>query len=228
MKRILLALLLLLVPVATQAATRTSIATDNFNRAAPLGADWTQLNITLGGSVSIGSSTVYGGASGGQPVNGATAVWSGAGTFSNDQYSSAVFVETDFGSENYRIGVICRASTDTNANRDYYYHSAGSNNVSILGKIVNGTNTAIHTASVTWDDGDRVELECEGTTIRAMKSGVALGGSFTATDTALTTGKPGITANGDSFVATGDDWEGGDLSAAATPTFFYRRRGEGL
>lgn len=188
---------------------RSSVATDNFNRAnGGLGANWESLNSIDGGEVEI-SSNVIGGAN-----TGAFAVsrWVGAGTFSDDQYSSLVFLETDFGVSPYGMGVVARASGDTDTTRDYYYFFANSNDTYVLGKVVNGTNTNLATGSRTWVDGERIEIECEGTTIRGMVDGVSVA---SVTDASLTTGKPGVLGSGDSFVATGDDWDGGDIVAGA-------------
>lgn len=208
---------------------RTSIATDNFNRAGPaLGANWTELNALNAGSPSIVASTVMQGGSAGHI---AACRWDGAGTFSNDQYSSIVALDLTFSSANYAQGVICRASADTHTARDYYFFVVLSNQVGALGKIVNGTETILHSDSVSFANGSRIELECEGTTIRAMKDGVALGGSWTVTDASLSTGKPGIAPVGGDEVCTADDWEGGDITAGSASiapllvNLFKRRRG---
>lgn len=184
-------------------------ASDNFNRAGPaLGANWAGLVDTLVGAITISASTVFVGVASDAD---SAARWVGAGNFGNDHWSSAVFAETDFGATGYAIGVIARASADTDANRDYYFHRANSNDTSEFGKTINGAETIFNSGAVTWSDGDRVEIEVEGTTIRACKNGVPIGGAFTVTDSALSTGLPGILAQGDSAVATGDDWEAGNF-----------------
>lgn len=229
MKRALLILALFFSLVGSSlAASRTSIATDNFNRAAPLGANWQTVNTSLGSTATICTSTTVCGTSGvSGPPNGATYVWVGSGTFTDNQYSKITFANASFGSVNYGIGIVCRASTDTDAGRDYYYHFADSTGGSSFGKVVNGTHTSITTGSPGWSNGDTIELECLGTAITAMKNGVSLGGSFAATDSSLTTGAPGLIATGDGGVATGDDWDGGSLVAGggggATDAFSRRR-----
>ena len=197
---------------------RSAVATENFS--GTLG-NFTQVNPTWA-DLAITSGVVHGDATGadsGGEVG--AAVYSGAGTFSNDQYSSLVIGGLSWQSLAFNIGVIVRASTDTNANRDYYQvvvasDQAGPNYTTILSKVVNGTRTQLHSASAAWANGDRIELEAEGTTIRVMKNGTALGGSFTQTDSALSTGKPGIAGSGDSTHISGDDWEGGDLTSGDT------------
>ena len=196
--------------------SRTSIATDNFNRPA-IGADWTQLNDGWG-SIATVSSLYFMKAGNGDPTAGTegAAVWAGTGTFADDQYASAVLVTLEWQSgKNYTIGVICRASTDTNANRDYYWAGVAHDNsaspyTTMFGKVVNGTTTTFYEATAAWAVNDRIELECEGTTIRVLKNGVALGGSFTTTDSAIASGKPGIMAGG-TTTTQGDNWDGGSL-----------------
>jgi hypothetical protein len=192
---------------------RTSIATDDFNRAGPgFGANWTTLTPGTTGPGKITASTVIEGSD----TSPSAEVWSGAGTFTDDQYSSLEILDLSFGTSSYGQGVLCRASTDTDAGRDYYYFSVRSDLTATLGKVVNGTNTALNTASVsgifTSTGVQRVELECEGTTIRAMRDGTALGGAWTVTDSALTTGKPGVFPQNNGAGVTGDNWEGGNIT----------------
>ena len=215
MKRLLLALLFVYFQLAGLAmAQRTPIATDDFNRASLGTTDWTQLN-TDNGSITISASTVVTGSVAGtiRPA----ARWTGAGTFTDNQYVKiAVILVADNG-DSYANGVICRASADTNTTRDYYLaevHSGGGANRTVqLAKIVNGTRTQRHSASVAWSSGDTIELECNETEIKAMKNGTALGGLYTWTDADLTTGNPGVVASGAAAGTTGDNWEGGNLGA---------------
>jgi hypothetical protein len=196
-------------------ATRVSIATDDFNRAS-LGANWLNVNFSASDNITIASSIKFQG-NAGSATNPGVAVWQGTGSFTADQYSSARIVDANFGATAYSVGVAARISTDTDANRDYYVHVARSDNQSLILKAVNGTMTTLAGPSaVTWATNDRVEIECEGTTVRAMKNGVALGGVFTLTDASLSTGQPGIAGSQGGGVSTGDDWEGGNLTAGAT------------
>jgi hypothetical protein len=200
---------------------RSAIATDNFNRAnGTLGSNWSDINAGNADVLLIDNNQVYGQVAGHFGVS----RWNGAGTFSNDQYSSAKLKAIDNYGTSYGIGVVARCSADTDGGRDYYYvmvqmtNTSGGTFTTVLGKVVNGTNTNLHSAAVTWSNDDLVSIECEGTTIRACKNGAALGGSFTATDSALSTGKPGLAVMGPA--ATGlfyaDDWEGGDITASSS------------
>jgi hypothetical protein len=202
-------------------ATRTSVATDDFNRAS-LGADWQQLNAFLG-NINIYNSVNFSSSASGAPGTAAAARWVGAGTFTDDQYASAVISNLAFISTDYSIGVIARASADGNSDyttRDYYYAVVclnGDTSYSTrLGKVVNGTVTALYTANIAWTVGDRIEIECEGTTIRALKNGTLINSSFEVTDSALATGAPGVTCAASAGEGRGDDWIGGNLGGATS------------
>lgn len=197
---------------------RIQIATDNFNRAGPaLGANWVSLFPTWG-DVLINSSTRFVGSSSSEEQ---AARWVGAGTFTNDQYSSVLINGSiPWIGAGYAVGTIVRASGDIDAARDYYAvlvdcDSSGPNYTTRLFKVVNGTRTPLHSAAVAWATNDRIELEAEGTTIRACKNGTALGGSFTVIDASIATGLPGIAAQGDAAFY-GDDWVGGNLGSATS------------
>lgn len=194
--------------------TRVVVATDNFNRAS-LGSNWANQN-TDWGTVRIVSDTVFD-ANSANVNNEAIARWEGTGSFDADQYSEVTIGGLSFLAAQFATGVIVRASADTNGARDHYFaevqhDSGGPNYTTVLGKVVNGTRAVLHSAAVAWANGDKISLEAEGTTLRLCKNGTALGGSFTQTDSDLSSGKPGILANGAG--PTGDDWEGGDISSA--------------
>lgn len=210
-------------------AACTTVQSDDFNRAS-LGANWTQLN-TDWVTVTINSSIkIDGNGSSGNPTAGTegAAVWAGSGSFTDDQCSTIAVSDLAWHSTNFNTGVIVRASTDVNAGRDYYWavvyaDQNGPSYTVAYGKKVNGTNTTFNSATTTWAAGDRIGLEAEGTTIRVTKNGTALGGSYTTTDSALTTGKPGIMASNSN--PTGDDWIGGSVGGgAAAQTFGFRLR----
>jgi hypothetical protein len=193
---------------------RTLVASDPFTYsdgvlATVSGGNWANVTTAGGSGVISVSTNRFTGASAGVPPGGQVARWTGAGTFSDDQYSSAVFGETDFASGIRGIGVVARTSADTDGNRDYYYAFAVDNNTYSYGKVVNGTHTSFGTGSQTWNDGDRIEIECEGTTIRILRNGVEIAST---TDSDLTTGKPGIHAAGGISAVWGDDWEGGNIT----------------
>jgi hypothetical protein len=201
---------------------RSQVITDNFNRAS-LGANWQQLH-PLWGDITINASTVVRGPNSTVIANAQAARWVGSGSVTNDQYAALKYVTVGgIGAADYGVGVICRASTDTDGTRDFYYFVVQDNQVAELGKVVNGTATALHTASVTWASGDVVALEVEGTTLRACKGTTPLGGSWTQTDSSLTTGGVGVLGMG---AIDGDDFDAGDITAAAAGPAAGSTRGQ--
>ena len=145
--------------------------------------------------------------------------WVGAGTFTDDQYVTAII--EGFGFSNDYAAVLMRVSTDyddgATSTRDHYgirvRDDAGgspANRLTEIIKVVNGTLTVISSARHSWANGDQLEGEVEGTTIRAMKGGTVL---FSATDTDLTTGNPGLMCQGGTVTL--DTWRAGNITAAA-------------
>lgn len=203
---------------------RALIASDNFNRAS-LGSNWANLVSSAAGNITINASTTITGEFGAQPTNQIGAArWVGAGSITDDQYSSLVIVAVAAYSSSVRIGVIARASSGTEAARDYYQFSirgdSATTPLTTLSKWVNGVETVLNEAALAWTAGDRIEIECEGTTIRACKNGTPLGGAWTVTDSSIATGLPGVAASTGGGNFRGDDWEGGNVtSAAGTLTF---------
>lgn len=201
---------------------RTSIATDNFNRASLGTSDWAQLNSSSGGDVQIKTSTTIAGQYALQSGHQAcVARWIGAGTFTDDQYSKITISSITGVSTSSGLGVICRASADTLGNKDFYelYIDGGTIGGGVyltsLAKWVNGTRTVLYSNNESWANADTIELECEGTTIRGMRNGSSLGASWIVTDSSLTTGKPGVTTAGTGLFL-GDSWEGGNIGTADT------------
>jgi hypothetical protein len=193
---------------------RSSVATDDFNRTDedPLSGsgNWADLNFN-NSRVALVSNKIQG-----THAAHAIARWVGTGTFTDDQYSSLV-VATIGGFTQSEVGVIARASGDTNANRDCYSYRVKDANPpeTRLVKVVNGTETELNSStSVSWSNGDRIEIECEGTTIRGLKNGTS---QYSTTDSSLTTGKPGVHGyNAGTLYSAGvdgDSWEGGNITA---------------
>lgn len=200
---------------------RTSVATDNFNRASLGTSDWTQLNTSASGDVQIDTSTRIKGQYGTQPGgNRAAARWVGAGTFADDQYASIRLATNPAAGDSptNSCGVIVRASSGTGASRNYYeayvVQSASASVTTVLAKWVSGTQTVIATGTSTWATNDLLSLEAEGTTLRVCRNGTPLGGIYTVTDSSLSTGAPGVTMS--SFGVLGDDFEGGSIAADTT------------
>lgn len=198
---------------------RTSVATDDFasTTEVDLSGNWTQLN---GGLSLIRKASGVAYVSHGNP---AAVRWT-ANSFSDDQYSSLLISTlVSDGSTTKGLGVICRASADTGAGRDYYYCVVCTNNTSgslwtvTLGKVVNGTDTSLYSEAVTFSTGKAIELECIGTAIRGCIDGVLINASFSVTDSAITTGRPGVGGPGGSGASfhLATSWDAGNVGAAA-------------
>lgn len=198
---------------------RTSVATDNFNRAS-LGSNWINVNTGNAGDISINSSVKFAGQYTTQPTNQiAEAVWAGSGSFTNDHYSEIKILNVqDAGGTSQRHGVLARAS-GSGATRTAYMavveQSFASPQTTYIAKIVSGTITILYSSTSAWVDNDKLSIECEGTTIRVCKNGTPLGGSFTLTDSSITTGTPGIAATNAAY---GDDWDGGTITSSGPTT----------
>lgn len=199
---------------------RTSVATDAFTRAdaGSLGSDWTDLypgwataDISTNQAVAADSS---------QPQ---VARWTGAGTFTDNQYAKAVVATRVWQSSSYRTGVLVRASADVDAARDYYAlilqhdNDIGQPVSTLLIKCVNGTETTLDSSAsgIAWAATDTIELEVRtsgaNAELKCFRNGVEITELATTDSTSpLTTGKPGLYLQGNSTIAA-DSWEGGNL-----------------
>jgi hypothetical protein len=197
-------------------------------------ADWQDINSGWGSPTvtDAGDAVVRGSAGNAVLANNGHAVWTGSGSFNDDQWAE-VTILTNWNSTAFQTGVLVRASTDTGANRDCYFflvkHDGNVNKTTVLGKIVNGTITELHSAGKAWADGDTLSLEVEGTTLTGFKNGVSLGGSFVQTDSDLSTGNPGIWAGGNDASTSADDWSAGNfVGGAAVSKLVVLNRNRGM
>ena len=194
---------------------RTVVATDDFSSG--LGA-WTNIN-SVSGAMSINSGQAQG--SGSVELTDTATVMITAGTYSNDQYSKVAVTALSASGSNQFVMAICRCSGDvntSNAQMDYYaavvrdINASGAVHRCALYKLVNGVQTQLtaNNDTIVYSNGDTVEIEAEGTTIRFLKNGVE---QFSTTDSSLTSGKPGFGATAFQLV---DNWEGGTLGSTDT------------
>jgi len=195
---------------------RTPVATDDFDRAnGAVGSNWGYIRDTAWQSdpPDIVSNKVTGRALG---ANYQVIRWVGAGSFNDDQYAVLEIGGLGWQGADYRQGVVVRCSADTNTNADYYAYwvqdDDSTNRTTKLVKVVNGTATELDSAAVAWTNGDTIELEVEGTTLRGYRNGTLI---LTDTDSDLSTGVPGLMISGVSSYPTADNWVGGDISADA-------------
>jgi hypothetical protein len=142
-------------------------------------------------------------------------VWSGAGSFTNDQYAKCVITNLANPGSLNKLGVTARSSTDGHGARDMYrcYVYEDNTTTIILEKSVNDVVTQLGSATPAFANGNTVEIECSGTSISGLVNGTVVIGPVT--DAALSTGKPGVTGEmGFSTNLLGDDWEGGNLGSS--------------
>jgi len=188
---------------------RSQIASDNFNYSdgdlqTVSGAVWTQLNpsaATLdvtGGAVTC----IYSGLG--------ACRWTGAGTWTADQYAKATITGP---AAFARQGVIVRASAATDFARSFYYAYVDAGSATVVGKYVDGTSSELSNVSGDgWVTGNTIELEAQGATLRVFRNGALL---RSVSDTSLpgsSSDRPGIIMSADS--ARLDDWEGGSVTSA--------------
>ena len=151
----------------------------------------------------------------------AAAHWN-ADTFGNDQYAQVVLRGGANGTE---IGpaVRCAASGAT-----YYGVYADINSGhGWLFKNVSGTWTPLVEVLNTFGAvaGDVLRLEVSGTNLTVKRNGTAVTGMTNISDNAISSGYAGICAYGNNTGCAADDFEGGNLSAAANvPAALLRRR----
>jgi hypothetical protein len=195
---------------------RSVIATDDFNRAdGVIGANWSYLRDTAwnGTGPSIVSNVVRGSDGGGTHYQVSRR---NAESFNDNQYAKITIGALSFSGAGYKVGVVVRASADTDSNADFYGYyvqdDGSSNRTTVLFKMVNGTVTTLDSVVLAWANGDTIEMEVEGTTLRGYKNGTLQVTVSGQTD--LSTGKPGLYISGDSSTPSGDDWEGGNVTTS--------------
>jgi hypothetical protein len=189
-----------------------TVASDNFTRAdGALGSNWTvESGASTTGTLNIYSNAVKPTASGARAVS----YWAGAGTFSANQWASAQIVTAGGAGATSLGSAAVRASSGDN-----YYECEINLTATLPGlalqKVVAGAFTALSsTTSYAMLSGDVIEITASGSTLVCQD--VTAGVTVTATDTALTTGTPGLGGyNTSTTSTTSTNWSGGNLGAGA-------------
>lgn len=166
-------------------------ATDNFNRAAPIGSNWT---------AGLGTITIVSNQFRASAAGDSFAFWN-ADTFGNNQYSKFTTIAASGGVT--WVGAVVRASGTS-------CYLAFTDFASLeIGKYVSGSYTSLASNATTFANGNTLELQVSGTALTALKNGASV---LTASDSSLSSGSAGVYSygNGD-----GDDWEGGNLAGAS-------------
>lgn len=189
-------------------ATRSVVATDNFNRAdGALGANWSEAATAYTDNQPVIASNEA--KSGGEGSYDNASFWN-ANSFANDQYSKAT-ISVLPSSGTSLMGTIVRANAT-----DYcfcQYKRDSSSNKSRIYWFNAGAYTAIALQNTTtFASGDTIEIEVEGTTYTMFKNGVSILSG--ANGSAPASGSAGITLY--DLDERLDDWEGGDMVSAST------------
>jgi hypothetical protein len=173
-------------------------AYDNFNRAAPLGSNWTN----QGTGLTISSNTAIGAANGQE-----NAFWN-ASSFSADQYAEETLATV--GANGHGVGPEVRASGSTAGTANWYSCLELGGSGILLRRGLNGVATNLVITPVTITSGDVIRIEVVGNAITCKQNGTVIN---TATDSNLTSGSPGMEAFSNDWTL--DNWSGGNLHPIA-------------
>ena len=188
------------------------LASDNFNRAneVPIASPWGSPNVTgdLAFQLTGNTCNVNSGSLGSDNRE-----WYDGGiSWPNDQYVLAQLTVSGTAGSGSGIGLIARSTIS--GTKTFYRlcgDHAASNNVK-LKKSVAGTSTTIQLFTQAWNDGDTWKLECIGTTLNVYLNGSLIN---TNTDSAITSGNPGVAYSATETSASVDNWEAGSIGSTA-------------
>lgn len=128
-------------------------------------------------------------------------------TFTDNQYAKATVTAI---SATIYVGIAVRCSLD-NA-RTFYKYSSDSADASAVTKYVAGTGTQLGSNGAVFTTSLAIELRASGTTITPMRGG-STADIGAQTDSALTSGAPGVQGYNSNASSRIDDFEGGNLAA---------------
>lgn len=171
---------------------------DNFNRgdSADLGANWTVLTGEAAWKISVNTA---------QPsstTTDCTEYYSGVSWTANQSSEGKVtVVEITAGNG---VGVAVRCSTSA---RTYYRLVINSDGEWKVAKMVAGVYTVLTSGTATYSVGAVLKLTVSGTTLTSVYNGVQIGST---TDSAISSGSPGIMMSSTIISGSVDDWTGID------------------
>jgi hypothetical protein len=128
-----------------------------------------------------------------------------------DHFSRATIAAIAGTGSDTGVGVAVRCVTngiDTASMYRVVANLAGTNNTSLDRYVANVYSTLLQ-GTAAWTVGDRIELQVQGLTLVVLRNGAVV---FSTTDSALSTGRPGISHSAVVASASVDNWEGGDLA----------------
>lgn len=199
------------------AANNNRLASDDFNRANvnPMVGNWTT-PVSAGW---VAWKIVSNAAAPTDPTANDSVSYYNAITWPADHYSKATVNSESSTLLNAGTGVVARCASNGDLYRLIVNISA-SNNWS-LNKWISPTYTIVWDRTSAWTNGNSVELDAQGTTLRAYNNGVQVGAD--TTDSGLSSGSPGPgmsqTAAGETGVV--DYWEGGNFAAASVENWQF-------
>jgi len=163
----------------------------------------------------VGAATVF---SGGAIAEASVAClrWSGD-TFANNQYALCTSVASGANTDQ-GAGVCVRAQSGANS---YYFVRFHTSRIK-TGIMNAGTETVWDTSVSTRTAGYVLRLEISGTAITSFYNGTQI---YTTTDSTFSSGSAGIAFNGYNYADIIDNWEGGDIGAAAGHPTMLRWQG---
>ncbi len=151
--------------------------------------------------------------------------WKGTGSFTDDQYAEIDIVGAPSTSDTDNIGICLRNSGEASRTHDCYriYWTRSNLDVVRVYKVVAGTATQLGTnISTAMSAGDKFSAEAlaNGANVdinvyRDTGGGPTLLGTRSDTSSVITGGKPGPTGIVGTGVLLGDNWTGGNITAAS-------------
>lgn len=135
-----------------------------------------------------------------------------ADTFGADQYAECAITNTN---NDCQVGpaVRCAASGATYYGL-YWGPNYGTPTVWLF-KQVGGAWTELGSAGLSMSAGDTLRLEISGTTLTPLRNGSLITALGTKTDSSISSGYAGICGYSQSVDARLDNWQGGNIGAAA-------------
>lgn len=174
-------------------------------------ANWTQWYPAWGNASIVGGAL--------QPAGGAfTGVrYSATSPSSNDQYCKVTVGTLAWNGPNCQCAPGVRVSGSDGTRSGYFARvkdDAAANRTFEIIKVVSGTETVLSTTTRAISTGDTIDIEVEGTNLRAFHNGTQVS-ALDITDSALSSGDWGICGNVDATDPTADDADMGTLGASA-------------
>lgn len=188
-------------------------ATDTFTAADDTALTTYSANWTLnGGNFQINTNALASNADGANTL----AHWN-ADAFADNQYSQITVVALGTSYDGVWAAVRCASAAHTGYTFEGYPTAVDYNQ---LWKYAAGVGTQIGSSgTVNVQVNDVLRIEANGTTITPLLNGVTTGTPGAQTDSSIDSGSAGVGGFGNATAGRSDNWEGGNLNAAARRIF---------